>query len=85
MQNSDGFLETKTMEIAVGKALFAAHSPIHDAKSSDISWKHQLGLGTLTSFVVSGSQMQLEKAIAARWHAMTVKASHRSESFTSRA
>lgn len=65
MRNSVGFLETKTMEIAIGNALFAAHCPVDHTKSSDISWKHQLVLGTLTSFVISGSQTQLEKAIDA--------------------
>jgi hypothetical protein len=65
MRNSVGFLETKTMEFAVGNALYAAHCPVDQQKSSDISWKHQLVLGTLTSFVISGSQKQLEKAIAA--------------------
>jgi hypothetical protein len=64
MKNSVGFMETKTMEIAVGNALFAAHCPVDGDNFSDFSWKHQLVLGTLTSFVISGSQKQLEKAIA---------------------
>jgi hypothetical protein len=76
MRNSVGFLETKTMEIAIGNALFAAHCPVDHTKSSDISWKHQLVLGTLTSFVISGSQTQLEKAIVAA----TVRNSDRSSS-----
>lgn len=63
LKNSVGFIETKTMEVAVGNALYAAHCPVEQDKFADISWKHQLVLGTLTSFVVSGSQKQLEKAI----------------------
>jgi len=62
--NSTGFLGTKSMEVAIGKALYAAHCPTNQTKHAEISWKHQLVLGTLTSFVVSGSQKQLEKAIS---------------------
>ena len=59
-----GFLETKSMEVAIGNTLFAAHSPSGDSLRFGVAWKHQLVLGSLSSFVVSGSQRQLEKALS---------------------
>jgi FYVE zinc finger len=61
--NSVAFLETKKMEVAVGNALHDAHSP--SDKNSDVTWKHQLILGTLHSYVIGGSQSLLEQAICA--------------------
>ena len=64
LDNSIGFLETKSMEVAIGNALFAAHTPSVESLRFGVAWKHQLVLGSLASFVVSGSQRQLEKALA---------------------
>ena len=61
--NSVAFLETKKVEVAVGNALHDAHSP--SDPNSDVTWKHQLILGTLHSYVIGGSQSLLEQAIAA--------------------
>lgn len=58
--DSGAFLETTAVEIAISKALRAAHENRND---SDKAWKHQLILGTLHAFVVSGRQQDLEDAL----------------------
>eukprot|EP00547_Thalassionema_nitzschioides_P003753 CAMPEP_0194217178 /NCGR_PEP_ID=MMETSP0156-20130528/20536_1 /TAXON_ID=33649 /ORGANISM="Thalassionema nitzschioides, Strain L26-B" /LENGTH=926 /DNA_ID=CAMNT_0038946149 /DNA_START=189 /DNA_END=2969 /DNA_ORIENTATION=- len=63
VKNSEALFKTKSMEVAIGKALYLAHSS-DQQEFTDIAWRHQLVLGTLSSFVISGSQTQLEKAIA---------------------
>ena len=60
--DSSAFLETTTAELAMGKALCQGHE---DEAGLDKSWKHQIVLGTLHSYVVLGSQKLLEKAIMA--------------------
>ena len=61
--NSVTFFETKKMEVAVGNALFDAHS--QSDEKIDITRKHQLILGTLHSYVILGSQSLLDQAIRA--------------------
>jgi len=61
--NSMAFLETKKMELAVGDALYDAHCPVDG--EVDVTLKHQLILGTLHSYVISGSQSLLDQAIRA--------------------
>jgi hypothetical protein len=60
--DSSAFLEATTIELAISKAIFQAHSD-NQSSSANASWTHQMILGSLHSFVVSGSQRLLEKAI----------------------
>ena len=64
--DSAAFLETTTVELAISNSIFGGHSQGEQspANSGDMSWKHQLILGTLHSDIVQGSQKLLEKAIA---------------------
>jgi hypothetical protein len=67
--DSGAFLETSTAEHALKKAICDAHILRDEVGStSDLSWKHQIILGTLHSFVVLGNQNFLDKAIAAAFH-----------------
>ena len=61
--NSVAFFETKKIEVAVGNALFDAHSQADE--KIEITRKHQLILGTLHSYVILGSQSLLDQAIRA--------------------
>jgi hypothetical protein len=65
--DSGAFLETSTAEHALKKAICDAHI-LRDGvgSNSDLSWKHQIILGTLHSFVVLGKF--LDKALAAAFH-----------------
>lgn len=64
--DSGAFLETSTAEHALKKAICNAHILCdEDGSNSDLSWKHQIILGTLHSLVISGNQKFLDKAIAA--------------------
>jgi hypothetical protein len=61
------FLETASLERAIAESLYHAHSPHHTETDGklDVAWKHQLVQGTLHSFVVSGNNAMLEKALKA--------------------
>ena len=61
--DSGAFLETSTIEHILRKFICNAHKP--SGENSDLSWKHQIILGTLHSFVVLGNQSFLDLAIAA--------------------
>jgi len=69
LRDSSGiFLETSTFEEAIGKALQNAHEPYQSDPvwaHSDYAWKHQVILGTLHSFAVSGNVAMLKNAIQA--------------------
>jgi hypothetical protein len=66
--DSGAFLETSTAEHALKMAICNAHTlPDEVDSNSDISWKHQIILGTMHSFVVLGNQSLLDKAIAAAY------------------
>jgi hypothetical protein len=61
------FLETASLERAIAESLYHAHSR-HNAEThekSDVAWKHQVVQGTLHSFVLSGNNAILEKALEA--------------------
>jgi hypothetical protein len=60
--DSSAFLEATTIELAISKAICQAHSN-SEINSTNSSWTHQMILGSLHSYVVSGSQRLLEKAI----------------------
>ena len=62
--DSGAFLETSSVEFALKKALCDAHSLKEKSESNDLSWKHQIIVGTLHSYVVLGNQKQLQMAIA---------------------
>jgi hypothetical protein len=59
------FLETASLERAIADSLYHAHSPHHAETDgeSDVAWKHQVVQGTLHSYVLSGNNAILEKAI----------------------
>lgn len=60
------FLETASLERAIADSLYRAHSPHAEVSGlSDLAWKHQVVQGTLHSYVLSGNNAMLEKAIKA--------------------
>lgn len=60
------FLQTASLENAIANALYHAHQPHADPHGiADGTWKHQVVQGTLHSFVLSGNNTMLEKAIKA--------------------
>ena len=60
------FLETASLERAIADSLYRAHSPHAESSGlSDLAWKHQVVQGTLHSYVLSGNNTMLEKAIEA--------------------
>ena len=63
--DSGAFLETSGVEYALTKSICNAHHPNteDDETPFDLSWKHQIILGTLHSFVVIGNQKFLDIAI----------------------
>ncbi|KAL3914415.1 MAG: hypothetical protein SGILL_006111, partial [Bacillariaceae sp.] len=62
--DSGAFLETSGLEYAVTKSLCKAHQPNEEENSLvDLSWKHQVILGTLHSYVVTGNQNHLQMGI----------------------
>jgi hypothetical protein len=61
--DSGAFLETTTAELAISRAIHQSHTQGNETES-DISWKHQVVLGTLHSYIVLGSSKLLEKGIA---------------------
>jgi hypothetical protein len=65
--DSGAFLETTVSELAISKALCDFHEQRSDMGSlgEGITWKHQLVVGSLHSFVISGNQSALEDAIVA--------------------
>jgi hypothetical protein len=64
--DSGAFLETSSAEFAFKKTICSAHFLRDEVGSSaDLSWKHQIILGTLHSYVVLGKQTDLDKAIEA--------------------
>jgi hypothetical protein len=64
--DSGAFLETSSAEFSLKKKICESHSLNDEVGSnSDLSWKHQIILGTLHSYVVLGNQRSLDKAIVA--------------------
>lgn len=64
--DSGAYLETTSMEHVLQKSICNAHHPVSELEGTqDLSWKHQIILGTLHSHVVLGNQLNLEKALAA--------------------
>ena len=64
--DSGAFLETSSAEYSLQKAICNEHKPSQDSgNQSDLSWQHQIILGTLHSFVVLGDQHSLDMALAA--------------------
>jgi hypothetical protein len=62
--DSGAFLETSGLEYALIKSVCGAHQPSElEQELSDFSWKHQVILGTLHSYVVTGNQNHLEMGI----------------------
>ncbi|KAG7363153.1 ankyrin repeat domain protein [Nitzschia inconspicua] len=64
--DSGAFLETSGVEYAVTKSICSAHQPKFEDETiapSDLSWKHQVILGTLQSYVVMGNQKYLDIGI----------------------
>jgi hypothetical protein len=60
------FLETASLENAIANALYHAHRPHADPHGiADVAWKHQVVQGTLHSYVLSGNNAMLDKAIKA--------------------
>ena len=59
--DSEAFLETSEVEYILTKTICNAQDYANE--QNDISWKHQIVLGTLHSFVVLGNQDCLEKGI----------------------
>lgn len=63
--DSGAFLETSSAEFALKKSLCDAHILKENSTANlDLSWKHQIIVGTLHSYVVLGNQKHLEIAIA---------------------
>jgi ankyrin repeat protein len=63
--DSGAYLETSSAEHALRKSICDANNPsLGSGTRSDLSWQHQIILGTLHSFVV-GNQTHLDMAIAA--------------------
>jgi hypothetical protein len=61
--DSGAFLETSSAEHALRQVICKANEPGGGLK--DLSWKHQVILGTLHSFVVLGNHTDLDRSIAA--------------------
>jgi hypothetical protein len=64
--DSGAFLETSGLEYEVTKSICSAHQPKFEDDTlvpTDLSWKHQVILGTLHSFVVIGNQSYLDTSI----------------------
>ncbi len=63
---NETWVETQFLEEAIGTALFQAHVSGEEGEvlQRDRSWKHQIILGTLHSYVLAGNQSMLEKSIA---------------------
>jgi Ankyrin repeats (3 copies) len=64
--DSGAFLETSGVEHAVTKCICSAHQPKFEDETiapSDLSWKHQVILGTFHSFVAIGNQKYLDMGI----------------------
>lgn len=59
--DAEAFLETTEVEYLLTKAICSAQE--HTAVESDFSWKHQIILGTLQSYIVLGQQDSLDKGI----------------------
>jgi len=59
--DSGAFLETSEVEYLLTKSICSAQE--HATMDSDYSWKHQIVLGTLHSYVVLGNQDNLDKGI----------------------
>lgn len=71
--DSGAFLETSGMEFTLAKCICAVHDPKPVAAGDaavklDLSWKHQIVLGTLHSYVVIGNQSFLDMAIMEALH-----------------
>jgi hypothetical protein len=66
--DSGAFLEASGVEFTITKCICHTHDPNPEVASAagatmDLSWKHQIILGTLHSYVVIGNQSFLDKAI----------------------
>ena len=62
--DSGAFLETSGLEYALVKSVCCAHQPSEEANApTEMSWKHQVILGTLHSYVVTGNQNNLQMGI----------------------
>jgi hypothetical protein len=60
------FLQTASLENAIANALYHAHGSHAEPDGiADVAWKHQVVQGTLHSFVISGNNAMLERAIKA--------------------
>jgi DNA-directed RNA polymerase subunit RPC12/RpoP len=60
------FLQTASLENAIANALYQAHGSHAEPDGiADVAWKHQVVQGTLHSFVISGNNAMLERAIKA--------------------
>jgi hypothetical protein len=70
--DSGAFLETSGVEYAVTKSICSAYNPSFGDEMSttppNLSWKHQVILGTLHSFVVIGNQSYLDASIGEAMH-----------------
>eukprot|EP00934_Nitzschia_sp_Nitz4_P009330 Nitzschia sp. Nitz4//scaffold156_size52432//26049//30881//NITZ4_006827-RA/size52432-snap-gene-0.13-mRNA-1//-1//CDS//3329537415//9320//frame0 len=62
--DSGAFLETSAVEHALQKSMNHAHSTLSSIETADMSWTHQVVLGTLHSYIFLGNVSQLDKAIA---------------------
>ncbi len=64
--DSGAYLETTSTEHVLQKSICDAHCPVQlQDVPHDLSWKHQIILGTLHSHVVLGSQLTLDMALLA--------------------
>mmetsp|Transcript_4322 Transcript_4322/g.12384 ORF Transcript_4322/g.12384 Transcript_4322/m.12384 type:complete len:1102 (-) Transcript_4322:280-3585(-) len=65
--DSGAYLETSSAEFVVQQSMCNAHAGEHDstATTSDMSWKHQIILGTLHSYVIAGDIDRLRAAVSA--------------------
>lgn len=66
LENDEAWVETQFLEAAIGTALFQAHIMGEEGEllQRDKSWKHQIILGSLHSYVLSGNQALLEKSMS---------------------
>lgn len=60
-ETAEAIRETRRIEHAISDALFNAYAGKY---SNDYSWKHQVVLGTLHSYVLSGNNQALKEALA---------------------
>ncbi|CAJ1949424.1 unnamed protein product [Cylindrotheca closterium] len=80
--DSGAFLETSSAELVLQKVVCNAHRPkeIAPQTTSDLSWKHQIILGTLHSYVILGNKDLLDQGIAKARKAQELEARRMGES-----